>query len=212
MAKSAYIHWLGSEVSCALARGLVARGFQVTGVAEPRVAEGLNLSGVRVEAVDKSDYVAWLEQHSELLGVDLLVVVPELAPSLDWLVEKTIASDLEDSMQLTFELLRAATRPLMRRRKGDVIVIPPQLTEEPVAEEAALGERKAAVLTEGLYALTKVFALELASRGIRAQLLDITSPKHVAGALDLIGWLAEGGSGFTTGQRFAIGRQLGGLA
>jgi NAD(P)-dependent dehydrogenase (short-subunit alcohol dehydrogenase family) len=211
MGKSAYIQWLGSEVSCALASGLVARGFQVTGVADPRIAASLNLPGVQVEAVERADYVSWLEQHSDLLGVDLLVVAPELAPSLDWLAEKTIAPDLEDSLQLTFEVLRIATRPLMRRRKGDVIVIPPQLTDEPVAEEAALGERKVSVLTEGLYALTKVFALELASRGIRAQLLDITSVRHVAGALDLIGWLADGVSGFTTGQRFAISRQAGGL-
>jgi 3-oxoacyl-[acyl-carrier protein] reductase len=158
----------------------------------------------------------------ELGGLHVLVNNAGIA--LDQLVMRIKDEDWQRQLQVNltgaFNLIRAATRPMMKQRGGAIVNLTSVVGEMGNAGQAAYAATKA-----GLIGLTKSVARELASRGIRANAVapgfidtDMTAELPEAArqkmqqgiplarlgkaqeVADCVAWLASDQSSYVTGE------------
>ncbi len=162
----------------------------------------------------------------------LHVLVNNAGISIDALIMRFKDEDWKKTLDINltgaFNLIRAATRPMMKQRAGSIVNIASVVGETGNAGQAAYSASKGALI-----ALTKTVARELASRGIRAnavapgfidtpmtQALPEAARTKLAEAIplgrlgtpqdiaDCVAWLASESSSYVTG---AVIRVNGGM-
>jgi 3-oxoacyl-[acyl-carrier protein] reductase len=133
-------------------------------------ADGLRRRGYRAEAMafDVTDGVAVAAAIQDLADRHgrLDVLVNNAGVAVDGLVMRVKDEDwdrqLDTNLRGAFALIRAASRPMMKQRRGAIINLTSVVGEMGNGGQAAYSASKA-----GLIGLTKSVARELASRGIR---------------------------------------------
>jgi len=164
---------IGRAVAVALARGKCAVAVNYAGnaaAAEEATALCTQAGAPVVKALrfDVADPAACNQAVDEVVKAmgGLHVLVNNAGIALDGLVMRVKDEDWQRQLQVNltgaFNLVRAATRPMMKQRAGAIVNVTSVVGEMGNAGQAAYASTKA-----GLIGLTKSVARELASRNIR---------------------------------------------
>jgi len=222
---------IGRAVAVTLARGRCAVAINYAGNAAAaeearRLCEAAGAPKVLLLQFDVADPEACgkaVDQVVKELG-GLHVLVNNAGIAIDQLVMRIKDEDWQRQLQVNltgaFNLVRAATRPMMKQRGGAIVNLTSVVGEMGNAGQAAYAATKA-----GLIGLTKSVARELASRGIRANAVapgfidtDMTAELPEAArqkmqegiplarlgkaqeVADCVAWLASDQSSYVTGE------------
>jgi 3-oxoacyl-[acyl-carrier protein] reductase len=147
------LNYAGNEAAAAEALALV----QQAGAAKAKL--------LRFDVADPAACTAAVEQVVAELG-GLHVLVNNAGIAIDQLVMRLKDDDWNRQLQVNltgaFNLIRAATRPMMKQRGGAIVNLTSVVGEMGNAGQAAYSATKA-----GLEGLTRSVARELASRNVR---------------------------------------------
>src|SRR6185369_10468514 len=163
----------------ALARGFGAAGAKlfVTGRNERALAELANQLTARTFAVDLTDENAAGRVVEEAGRIDTLIInAGTLADGLvAGLTDDDLARVYELNVMAAFRLLRAALKPMILNRSGNIVVVSSTAAQRPGVGQAAYASSKAALET-----LVKTTARETATRRIR---VNAVAPGLLAGGM-----------------------------
>lgn len=167
--------YLGS----ALARGFAAAGANLflTARSEDALKE-MNGNTVTADLTDKTAAAHIVEWVMEKAGrIDTLIVnAGTLADGLvASLTDDEVSRVYEVNVLAAFRLLRAALKPMILNRGGNIVVVSSTAAQRPNAGQAAYASSKAA-----LESLVRVTARETAARGIR---INAVAPGLLAGGM-----------------------------
>jgi 3-oxoacyl-[acyl-carrier protein] reductase len=165
---------IGRAIAVTLARGKCSVAISYAGnAAAAEEARGLCLAAgapkVLLQKFDVADPEACARAVEEVVAGlgGLHVLVNNAGIALDQLVMRIKDEDwkrqLDVNLTGAFNLIRAATRPMMKQRGGSIVNLTSVVGEMGNAGQAAYAATKA-----GLIGLTKSVARELASRNVRA--------------------------------------------
>jgi 3-oxoacyl-[acyl-carrier protein] reductase len=222
---------IGRAIAVTLARGKakVAINYAGNQAAADEAAElcrGAGAAAVKVMKFDVADSAACAAALEEVVGAfgGLHVLVNNAGIAIDQLVMRVKDEDwkrqLDVNLTGAFNLVRAATRPMMKAKGGAIVNLTSVVGEMGNAGQAAYAATKA-----GLIGMTKSVARELASRNIRVNAVapgfidtDMTAGLPEAarkGMLDMIplarlgtaqevadcvAWLASDKASYVTGE------------
>jgi len=163
----------------ALARGFGAAGARLflTGRNEAVLAElGKELSA-RTFAQDRTAEGAAGRVVEEAGGIDTLIInAGTLADGLvAGLTDDDLARVYELNVMAAFRMLRAALKPMILNRSGNIVVVSSTAAQRPGVGQAAYASSKAALET-----LVRTTARETATRGIR---VNAVAPGLLAGGM-----------------------------
>jgi 3-oxoacyl-[acyl-carrier protein] reductase len=164
---------IGRAIAVALARGgaSVALNYAGNEVAAKEALELVTKAGAaraRLARFDVADPAACARAVDEVVAEwgGLHVLVNNAGIAIDQLVMRLKDEDWNRQIQVNltgaFNLVRAATRPMMKQRGGSIVNLTSVVGEMGNAGQAAYAATKA-----GLIGLTKSVARELASRNVR---------------------------------------------
>jgi 3-oxoacyl-[acyl-carrier protein] reductase len=222
---------IGRAVAVTLARGRcsVALGYAGNEAAAAEARSLCEQAGaprvrlLRFDVADPSSCAAAVEEVVEQMG-GLHVLVNAAGVAIDQLVMRTKDADWQRQVQVNlsgaFQLIRAASRPMMKQRSGAIVNLASVVGEMGNAGQAAYAATKA-----GLMGLTKSVARELASRNIRVNavapgFIDTDMTAGLAGPVrekmaetiplgrlgtaqevaDCVAWLASDAASYVTGE------------
>ena len=163
----------------ALARGFGAAGAKLflTGRNEAVLAELARELRARTLAVDLTEDGAAGRVVEEAGRIDTLII--NAGTLADGLVAGLTDDDLmrvyELNVMATFRMLRAALKPMILNRSGNIVVISSTAAQRPGVGQAAYASSKAALET-----LVRTTARETATRGIR---INAVAPGLLAGGM-----------------------------
>jgi 3-oxoacyl-[acyl-carrier protein] reductase len=164
---------IGRAVAATLAAGKASvainyAGNEAAAKEAAALCEGAGAPRVKLMKFDVADPAACNAAVDELVKDwgGLHVLVNNAGISLDQLIMRFKDADWERTLDVnltgTFNLIRAATRPMMKQRGGAIVNLTSVVGESGNAGQAAYAAAKA-----GQIGLTKAIAKELASRNIR---------------------------------------------
>lgn len=167
----------------------LAKGFSEAGATlfltgrneEALAALGKELDAVQTIAADLTDHIAVKLVVDHVLKqtgrIDTLIInAGTLADGLvAGLTDEELARVYEVNLWAAFRMLRAALKPMILNRGGNIIVISSTAAQRPGVGQAAYASSKAA-----LEALVRTTARETASRGIR---INAVAPGLLAGGM-----------------------------
>src|SRR5512143_637444 len=222
---------IGRAAAVALARGgaSVALNYAGNDAATAEALELVNQAGaprallLKFDVADPAACAAAVERVVAEWG-GLHVLVNNAGIAIDQLVMRLKDEDWNRQLQVNltgaFNLIRAATRPMMKQRGGAIVNLTSVVGEMGNAGQAAYSATKA-----GLIGLTKAVARELASRNIRVNAVapgfidtDMTSSLPEAArakmlesialgrlgtaqeVADCVAWLASERASYVTGE------------
>ena len=163
----------------ALARGFGAAGAKLflTGRNEAVLAELAKELPARTFAVDLTEESAAARVVEEVGHIDNLVInAGTLADGLvAGLTDDDVARVFELNVMAAFRMLRAALKPMILNRSGNIIVISSTAAQRPGVGQAAYASSKAALET-----FVRITARETATRGIR---VNAVAPGLLAGGM-----------------------------
>ncbi|HEY0841092.1 MAG TPA: 3-oxoacyl-[acyl-carrier-protein] reductase [Vulgatibacter sp.] len=168
---------IGRAISLALGRGgaTVVVNYAGNEAAALETCSLIEAAGGRAEArrFDVADSAACQEAIEQIVAAHggLHVLVNNAGIAIDGLLMRLKDADLERQLDVNlkaaFFLCRAAARPMMKQRGGAIV----NLTSV-VGEMGNGGQTAYAATKAGLVGFTKSLARELASRGVRANLVS----------------------------------------
>lgn len=130
--------------------------------------------------------------------VDLAIIVPPMSGS-SWFRSSTdqIQREIDNTLHTSFYLAQYWSTQFLRQRHGSLFIC---CRKGSFGSDLSEAEEFNVILESGLYALTKVIAVELAAKGVMAHLvdLDIDRVPELASAM---AWLSQDTNGYTTGIR-----------
>ena len=163
----------------ALARGFGAAGAKLflTGRNEALLAELAKELSARTFAVDLTEENAAARVVEEAGRIDTLIInAGTLADGLvAGLTDDDLARVFEVNVMAAFRILRAALKPMILNRSGNIVVVSSTAAQRPGAGQAAYASSKAA-----LEAFVRTTARETATRGIR---INAVAPGLLAGGM-----------------------------
>lgn len=163
----------------ALARGFGAAGAKLflTGRNESVLAELARELSARTFAIDLAEENAAGRVVEEAGRIDTLIInAGTLADGLvAGLTDDDLARVYELNVMAAFRLLRAALKPMILNRSGNIVVVSSTAAQRPGVGQAAYASSKAALET-----LVKTTARETATRGIR---VNAVAPGLLAGGM-----------------------------
>lgn len=163
----------------ALARGFGAAGAKLflTGRNEAVLAELAKELSARTLAVDLTEENAAARVMEEVGRIDTLVInAGTLADGLvAGLTDDELARVFELNVMAAFRMLRAALKPMILNRSGNIVVISSTAARSPNVGQAAYASSKAALET-----FVRITARETATRGIR---INAVAPGLLAGGM-----------------------------
>jgi 3-oxoacyl-[acyl-carrier protein] reductase len=163
----------------ALARGFGAAGAKLflTGRNVAVLAELAKELGARTVAVDLAEENAATRVVEEAGRIDNLIInAGTLADGLvAGLTDEEVARVYEVNVMAAFRLLRAALKPMILNRSGNIVVISSTAAQRPGVGQAAYASSKAALET-----FVRTTARETATRGIR---INAVAPGLLAGGM-----------------------------
>ena len=166
-------------VGRALARGFGAAGAKLflTGRNETVLAELGKELPARTFAVDLTEENAAGRVVDEVGRIDTLVInAGTLADGLvAGLSDDDLARVFELNVMAAFRMLRAALKPMILNRSGNIVVVSSTAAQRPGVGQAAYASSKAALET-----LVRTTARETATRGIR---INAVAPGLLAGGM-----------------------------
>ena len=225
---------IGRAVSLALGKGgaTVVVNYAGNEAAALETCSMIEAAGGRAEArrFDVADSAACQAAIDAIVSAHggLHVLVNNAGIAIDGLLMRLKDADLERQLDVNlkaaFFLCRAVARPMMKQRGGSIV----NLTSV-VGEMGNGGQTAYAATKAGLIGFTKSLARELASRGVRANLVspgfidtDMTRdlPEDVRARMleaiplgrlgtadevaDAVAWLASDRSGYVTGELIRV--------
>lgn len=163
----------------ALARGFASAGAKLflTGRNEAVLAELAKELSARTFAVDLAEERAAQRVVDEAGRVDTLIInAGTLADGLvAGLTDDDLARVFELNVMAAFRMLRAALKPMILNRCGNIVVVSSTAAQRPGAGQAAYASSKAALET-----FVRTTARETATRGIR---INAVAPGLLAGGM-----------------------------
>lgn len=163
----------------ALARGFGAAGAKLflTGRNEAVLVELAKELSARTLAVDLTEENAAARVMEEVGRIDTLVInAGTLADGLvAGLTDDELARVFELNVMAAFRILRAALKPMILNRSGNIVVISSTAARSPNVGQAAYASSKAALET-----FVRITARETATRGIR---INAVAPGLLAGGM-----------------------------
>lgn len=163
----------------ALARGFGGAGAKLflTGRNEASLAEFAKEFSARTFAVDLTEENSAARVVEEVGRIDTLVInAGTLADGLvAGLTDEDLARVYELNVMAAFRMLRAALKPMILNRSGNIVVISSTAAQRPGVGQAAYASSKAALET-----FVRVTARETATRGIR---VNAVAPGLLAGGM-----------------------------
>ena len=163
----------------ALARGFGGAGAKLflTGRNEAALAEFAKEFSARTFAVDLTEESTAARVVEEVGRIDTLVInAGTLADGLvAGLTDEDLARVYELNVMAAFRMLRAALKPMILNRSGNIVVISSTAAQRPGVGQAAYASSKAALET-----FVRVTARETATRGIR---VNAVAPGLLAGGM-----------------------------
>jgi 3-oxoacyl-[acyl-carrier protein] reductase len=163
----------------ALARGFGAAGAKLflTGRNVAVLAELAKELAARTVAVDLAEENAATRVVEEAGRIDNLIInAGTLADGLvAGLTDEEVARVYEVNVMAAFRLLRAALKPMILNRSGNIVVISSTAAQRPGVGQAAYASSKAALET-----FVRTTARETATRGIR---INAVAPGLLAGGM-----------------------------
>jgi len=163
----------------ALARGFAAAGAKLflTGRNEAVLAELAKELSARTLAVDLTEENAAQRVVEEAGPIDTLVInAGTLADGLvAGLTDDEVGRVYEVNVMAAFRMLRAALKPMILNRSGNIVVISSTAAQRPGVGQAAYASSKAALET-----FVRTTARETATRGIR---INAVAPGLLAGGM-----------------------------
>jgi 3-oxoacyl-[acyl-carrier protein] reductase len=163
----------------ALARGFGAAGAKLflTGRNEEALAGLAKELSARTLAVDLTEENAAARVVEEAGRIDTLIInAGTLADGLvAGLTDDEVARVYEVNVMAAFRLLRAALKPMILNRSGNIVVISSTAAQRPGVGQAAYASSKAALET-----FVRTTARETATRGIR---INAVAPGLLAGGM-----------------------------
>jgi len=163
----------------ALARGFAAAGAKLflTGRNEAVLAELAKELSARTLAVDLTEENAAQRVVEEAGPIDTLVInAGTLADGLvARLTDDEVGRVYEVNVMAAFRMLRAALKPMILNRSGNIVVISSTAAQRPGVGQAAYASSKAALET-----FVRTTARETATRGIR---INAVAPGLLAGGM-----------------------------
>ena len=163
----------------ALARGFGAAGARLflTGRSEAVLAELAKELSARTFAVDLTEDGAARRLVEEAGRIDTLIInAGTLADGLvAGLTDDELARVFELNVMAAFRMLRAALKPMIVNRSGNIVVVSSTAAQRPGAGQSAYASSKAALET-----FVRTTARETATRGIR---INAVAPGLLAGGM-----------------------------
>jgi len=163
----------------ALARGFGAAGARLflTGRNEAVLADLAKDLSARTVAVDLTAEGAAGSVVEEAGAIDTLIInAGTLADGLvAGLTDDDLARVYELNVMAAFRMLRAALKPMILKRSGNIVVVSSTAAQRPGVGQAAYASSKAALET-----LVRTIARETATRGIR---INAVAPGLLAGGM-----------------------------
>lgn len=163
----------------ALARGFAAAGAKLflTGRNETVLAELAKELPARTFVVDLTEGGAARRVVEEAGRIDTLIInAGTLADGLvAGLTDNDLARVFELNVMAAFRLLRAALKPMIMNRSGNIVVVSSTAAQRPGAGQSAYASSKAALET-----FVRTTARETATRGIR---INAVAPGLLAGGM-----------------------------
>lgn len=163
----------------ALARGFASAGAKLflTGRNEAVLAELAKELSARTFAVDLAEERAAQRVVDEAGRVDTLIInAGTLADGLvAGLTDDDLARVFELNVMAAFRMLRAALKPMILNRCGNIVVVSSTAAQRPGAGQSAYASSKAALET-----FVRTTARETATRGIR---INAVAPGLLAGGM-----------------------------
>lgn len=163
----------------ALARGFGAAGAKLflTGRSEAALAELAKELSARTFAVDLTEDGAARRLVEEAGRIDTLIInAGTLADGLvAGLTDDELARVFELNVMAAFRMLRAALKPMIVNRSGNIVVVSSTAAQRPGAGQSAYASSKAALET-----FVRTTARETATRGIR---INAVAPGLLAGGM-----------------------------
>ena len=163
----------------ALARGFGAAGAKLflTGRSEAVLAELAKELSARTFAVDLTEDGAARRLVEEAGRIDTLIInAGTLADGLvAGLTDDDLARVFELNVMAAFRMLRAALKPMIVNRSGNIVVVSSTAAQRPGAGQSAYASSKAALET-----FVRTTARETATRGIR---INAVAPGLLAGGM-----------------------------
>lgn len=203
-------HTISSKTALELANSLLEMNHEITGVCFEEgvcLIDQYNGNPKDIQIVGNDFYKTGEESVLRGRLPDVTIHVPtfRLESSWEMLNDDELELEMNSAFNDVFSQVKSISKEFMlKRSRGVMVLTPPEpkmINSITTLNSSESIKIRRCIIAEGLYALTKSLALELAAKKVRVHFVDISRLGFQSSA-ELITWLSSNNSNYMTGCRF----------